>query len=969
MTGCDLWHYRYMRRLISVMTATAVALSVPAMAYAAPQPAKVQSQVQAGEPRVMPAAKKSTVRTTAAGLIKGLNVAPPLYVGYKAGEFLPVGAKSKRDKRGCTFAKQQLILLATKKPKVGKKCKLTGGTWSVNFGSKTQNGSKDLTVIPIIDDKSAWGQGASTWTAEQRKAWALNTGGGTAATRIQSTNQVVTKAYLKQVNTLASLGASKSRSNPTQSKLISPLTTPTIAPAIIIGMLTVTSIIGGSVVVSSDLVEPTDEYEDWLENSRHCAVANPLIAGFLANSAAWGLSIDNQVHELLAPFYDACPSDEPIEVAFESAIASTTFSVAGSSTSQNVGVGESVGSSSAATAWKTYTDYGTPTGGVIPGDLFGIHVPDIGSQPRPAGSFPNIPVGYVRLWDSNTSWRSLEPNVNGTYEWTTLDLAVQRIRDSGAKVMMVLGYTPAWASASGGANAAPTNFDDYSEYVRSVACRYGNAVSSYEVWNEGNLDTFWTGTPEQLADLTQRAYTEIKKCSSAEVIAASTGTRASGPFASNFLPYLQALAAKGWPIDGYSVHSYPSASGGADNRLDGLKQFKAMLAAAGAPVKPIYDTELNYGLAGLGEPHVDLDQAQSAAAIIRSYVDSVRFGVTSTFWFLWTTGYYDKLGIQLNPTTTLNGVAWTQAWRWLVGSRLQRCSEFTTDATSGVVTACQFTFSNGQNHTILWTERGKNAQVQVAGLGSQSCDAWGECMRIGGSVLVTEVPIWIGDPGGIYGPASKVDPNASQSSVPDAPTVLSATEASNNTVTVTLKAPESDGGSSITKYSVTVTSRGGKVSTATSNSTTVTVPGVDGIDQVTATASNASGPSAESKPYMIGTCGSTRAKPIWTFDCLDFGRVPVGATKLIPVRVTNQSVKTYVLDFKVEGPGVSLVGPPSAFDAPNSCAEKAHRLPGKGSCIIYVKWSPTKAGSLNGVIRAYTSILQAYQGKLTGTAN
>jgi len=302
----------------------------------------------------------------------------------------------------------------------------------------------------------------------------------------------VTAAYLKEVNVLAKAGATATRSMPGQLKS-QPLTVkPTLTPAIIIGVLATAEIIGGAVAIADnddDPDAPGDVYH-------YCGVANPLVDAFLANSAAWGLSIDGQVHQLLGPFFGVCPSKEPINVAFESAIAATTFSVAGSSTSNYAGVGVSVGGGSGtarATEWQTFSDYGTPSGGVIPGDLFGIHVPDIGSQPRPAGSFPNIPVGYVRLWDSNTSWRSLEPNVNGTYEWTTLDLAVQRIRDSGAKVMMVLGYTPRWASASGEANAAPSNPEDYSEYVRSVACRYGNAVSSYEVWNEGNLDTFLDG--------------------------------------------------------------------------------------------------------------------------------------------------------------------------------------------------------------------------------------------------------------------------------------------------------------------------------------------------------------------------------------------------------------------------------------------------------------------------------------------
>jgi hypothetical protein len=953
-----------MRRLISVIAATSLVLSVPAVASGFPTQAPA-----AGEPRISQTAKKTTITTNAAGLIKGLNTAPPLYVGYKAGEFLPVGAKAKKDRRGCTYSKQLLISMATKKPKVGKKCKLTGGTWSVNFGTKVQKGSKGLRVVPIIDDKSAWGQGASTWTTEQRAAWAKNTGGGTKATATQSTNQVVTSKYLKQINSYAKLGAAGTRSLPKQVKNQALTRNPNLAPAIIIGVIATAEIIGGAVAVAIKDDEPDSQPA---ELKAYCANTNPLVTSFLTNSAAWGLSIDNQIHVLLAPFYGVCPTSKIFQVAFESVIAAASFTEAASSTGQDSGVAEvdggdmvSAAMNPNAVSWKTYTDYAAPTGSVTPGELFGIHVPDIGSQPRPARSFPNIPVGYVRLWDSNTSWRSLEPNVNGTYEWTTLDLGVQRIRDAGAKVMMVLGYTPAWASASGAANAAPTNFDDYSEYVRSVACRYGDAVSSYEVWNEGNLDTFWTGTPEQLADLTQRAYTEIKKCSNAQVIAASTGTRASGPFASNFLPYLQALGAKGWPIDGYSVHSYPSASGGADARLDGLKQFKAVLASVGAPVKPIYDTELNYGLAGLGEPHVDLNQDQSAAAIIRSYVDSVRFGVTSTFWFLWTTDYYDKLGIQLNPDAVMNGVAWTQAWKWLVGSRLQRCSEFALGWNSGQLTSCQFTGVTGENYTVMWTETGKQARVQINGLGTQKCDAWGECVRAAGSVIVTDVPIWVGNPGGLYGPATAMDPNAPQGSVPGAPRIYDVSF-NDNVLTVDLTAPVSDGGSPITSYEVTVTDINGEESKVTTTGRTdISVPITQWVASVNAVAINAFGTSPASPAFTFGSCGTVRAKPLWTFSCTDFGdAVPVGGAKIQPIVVTNQSAKSHFLTFTVTGSGFSL----AKVNKPGACAPRGV-LGARGTCVLYVAFQPTKAGAAEGKVVGSASSLQAYQGKLIGRGN
>ena len=905
-----------MRTFVSLVAAGSILMSglgAVTTATALPQVSaqreivKVQSANKATPKATVAAksAKKATTRTNMTGLVNGMQTAPPLYVGYKAGSFLPVGAKAKKDKRGCSLGKQLLISMAIKKPKVAKKCKLIGGTWSVDFGTKIVKSSAFLSVVPIIDDKDAWGHGASSWTQAERTAYARNTGGGTKTTRLQSTNQILTKNFLTNLKKIAwnagvrsadskirsSSSLKSTPANPIFQNSLwwfglpnpTPPASPTFVP--VTEPLPVPMFMQQSFGWMSDF-----SFEAELLGSGPfvCRNATPVAAGFLSNMAAWGLTIDQDTQASLASLATVCPSEEQYTVAFENAVASASFTAASSSTSQGVGVaGSSTGTVGAATTttWKTFSDYSAPTGPVTTGELFGIHTPDLGSQPLPAGSMPNVPFGYVRLWDSNTSWRSVEPNVKGTYEWTTMDLAVQRVRDTGSKVMMVLGYTPAWASESGAASAPPSNFDDYSAYVRNVACRYGDAISSYEVWNEGNLSTFWTGTPEQLADLTQRAYTEVKKCSNAQVIAASTGTRASGPFATNYLPYLEALKGRGWPIDGFSVHSYPTASGGASDRLDGLKQFKSMLAASGAPVKPLYDTELNYGLAGLGEAHTDLNDTQSAAGIVRSYIDSVRYGLTSTFWYLWSTGYHPTFGIQMNPSTPMNSVAWTQAYIWLVGSRLQRCSEFQTDAESGLVTVCQFTHAAGENYSLMWTEPGKQARLETTGLGTQTCDAWGACLKIQKSVNVTEVPRWVGNAANMYAPSTVNDPTE-----PNVPTTIE------------------------------------------------------------------------------GSCGLTpRGAPVWTFGCTDFGSLSVGSTKVMPVTVTNQSTKTRTLIFRIQGnKDVKIVDRPSSCTS--SGAVLAGKYASCTLYVAWSPQSPGSIdASIIGTDKANSSL--AYQGRLTGSAD
>jgi hypothetical protein len=232
-----------------------------------------------------------------------------------------------------------------------------------------------------------------------------------------------------------------------------------------------------------------------------------------------------------------------------------------------------------------------------------------------------------------------------------------------------------------------------------------------------------------LAKLTQKVKQKVNSCGGGKVFASSTGTRSTNAFATNYPEYLRELAKLTWPIDGYTVHSYPAADGGPTQRIEEIAQFKSLLALNAAPVLPILDTELNYGLAGLGEGRRAIDPATGAAYISQSFIQSVQYGVDSLFWFLWTQADYDKLGIQLNAGTPQTIQAWKQTYSWLVGSSMTRC------ATGPIVQACQMTGPRG-NFTLLWTTAGE-VSVNVTGLGTTVQKLDGSSTPIPGSAIIT----------------------------------------------------------------------------------------------------------------------------------------------------------------------------------------------------------------------------------------
>ncbi len=323
------------------------------------------------------------------------------------------------------------------------------------------------------------------------------------------------------------------------------------------------------------------------------------------------------------------------------------------------------------------------SGVLVTGSLFGNH---------PVAGTPEF-AGTVRLWDTSTSWNQIERS-RGTYSWRALDRAVAAAESAGQEVLLVLGGTPEWAAigpapgsefAGTGSSMPMTDPVLFEEYVRAVVTRYGGRIGAYQIWNEANISEFWRGTPELMADLTARAYAVIKAAQpGATVVAASTGSRWIKGFTEFYPEYLTALGVFGWPIDAFSVHLYPTSTGTPRDRTYLLGMMKVALRIAKAPTKPIWETEINYGITspGTGEPARTIPDAEIPAYVSRTYLDSLRFGIARSYWYAWTPEYR-LLGIQM-----WNGYLATRAYAatrdWVVGSTFSGCS------TTGVAVLCNF---------------------------------------------------------------------------------------------------------------------------------------------------------------------------------------------------------------------------------------------------------------------------------------
>ena len=363
----------------------------------------------------------------------------------------------------------------------------------------------------------------------------------------------------------------------------------------------------------------------------------------------------------------------------------------------------------------------------IPAALFGVNTA------FPEQARQSVPLAWVRLWDAGVSWAQVEP-ARGTFDWTRLDGLMAQADAAGVRVMYVLGDTPRWAADR--PNLPPRNIEDLRDFVRALVSRYGARLDAIQAWNEANLITYFSGAPQDVADFTKTIYDVVRaKGLPTKVIAASMTTRSDSAY-SRYVrsDYLVALARRGWPVDAFAVHSYPRANGTPADRVAGIREFQALLTRSGAPNLPVMETEINYGLAGLGQPHRVVDGAAAQGFIAQTYVDTVRLGLESAFWYAWTAKPHSVLGVQLDPAANDNIAAWKWAHDTLVGSQLIRC-----DVEQSVV-SCGFERAGARFVVAYVSGDGAAPFIVPPGI-TQACSMGRPCAPVDASTItVTSVP-------------------------------------------------------------------------------------------------------------------------------------------------------------------------------------------------------------------------------------
>jgi hypothetical protein len=387
----------------------------------------------------------------------------------------------------------------------------------------------------------------------------------------------------------------------------------------------------------------------------------------------------------------------------------------------------------------------TPVPGGIEPEFFGMHDSD------PVGpSWPKGPVGSLRVWDAGVVWNQVE-TTPGVYNFSRLDAIVKSARAHKATTLIVLGQTPSFHSRKpkqvgsyGPGAASMPDLAAWTAYVQAVAERYAGDDVAFQIWNEANVEGYWNGTPRQMAKLTAAARTVLDGMTPVPtLVAPAMAVRNIGQRAG--LRDLYAQKVSGVPVadmvDVVSLQLYPEVEEGPERSLALLDAARGILARAGvAADKPIWDTEVNYGLQG-GEPATPATTEQQQANVALTYLLNAAGGIGRVYWYAWdlhTIADTDLVAAD-NVTPTPAGKAFATVRRWLEGSKVESCQH------RQQVWQCALQTPTG-TAAVYWAPRGNPVSVST-GFDASSAETLGQpatAIPLGGTTLqVGALPVLV----------------------------------------------------------------------------------------------------------------------------------------------------------------------------------------------------------------------------------
>ncbi|MCC7449518.1 MAG: beta-galactosidase [Anaerolineae bacterium] len=320
-------------------------------------------------------------------------------------------------------------------------------------------------------------------------------------------------------------------------------------------------------------------------------------------------------------------------------------------------------------------------------DAFGMHFHVMAN----GGDWPSTAeFGYLRLWDAGVRWQNLEPE-KGKWEFQLLDRYVDEAAKRGVKILLTLGQTPRWAARrpnapspyGPGGSSEPQSLGDWGTYVTTLVTRYKGRIDAWELWNEVNVNHFWSGDFARLVEMERVMAETVKRVDpEAVTLSASVQGGAFGRLDAYF------AAGGGRHVDAISYHFYAPTEE-PEALVERIHRVREIMAKHGLGAKPLWNTEFGWlipnsdgGYGNQSRPAWTswrrVGYREAAGYVVRAYLHILNGGIRHSFWYSWDN---QAMGLAENRGSTPKpaAVGFKRVQEWLIGASLEGC-----DVSSGI---------------------------------------------------------------------------------------------------------------------------------------------------------------------------------------------------------------------------------------------------------------------------------------------
>ncbi len=166
---------------------------------------------------------------------------------------------------------------------------------------------------------------------------------------------------------------------------------------------------------------------------------------------------------------------------------------------------------------------------------------------------------WVRL---DVGWTNIQPNPGGydtAYGVPFVDRIIQMARQRGLKVLVTFWRTPYWANGGRGEVAPPDDPETFARALGWAVHHWRKQVTHWEIWNEPNLDDYFTGEdPATYVPLLCAAYRAAKEANpAAKVVFGGRGLQRRRRGSSARTTRARAAASTSWPCTRTSPRPTP----------------------------------------------------------------------------------------------------------------------------------------------------------------------------------------------------------------------------------------------------------------------------------------------------------------------------------------------------------------------------------------------------------------------------